>query len=446
MTRGGGGAPRPPGQTSGGRRRRHQAALLPLDVMADIAARSDPVTLIRCAATCSNLRGRISDPAFRRRLRLRHADRFVSPLLRDHLVLDKYSRADKDEGMYLVDATVAGTTVGLVSVAESFPPGPDGEPLKLHRPVSAREGLVLVYKDHELRVCNLATGRSQTLPPGHDEFTGYSALLVGDGEGAGAVGRPFQVVKAGLVLETSNNCLLVQTFSSELGTWSPCTEIRTPQIRGQTELAYYYSNYDPPRTDNALRARPLVVGRAVHWLCLTDKAGYVLKLRVGAAATTPRLTVTKLPRSYPYNSKRQIQHLLVTMEAGGSPTVLVADGEKISAWIQSKHTSRWSQKPQVVIKYVEISRFIGNPSEEERLAQVWRVSRTQEHKVSLVWFAERSGIMLISMYDDYLFWLDLQSMKIVRCSSDPRIRRNRTMYHPCEMDLATWVPTLRSSL
>uniref|UniRef100_K4A390 F-box domain-containing protein n=1 Tax=Setaria italica TaxID=4555 RepID=K4A390_SETIT len=71
--------PRPRAQESTGQRRRHrQAASLPLDVIADIAARSDPATLVRCAATCSDLRGRVDDPGFR--LRLRHADRFVPSL------------------------------------------------------------------------------------------------------------------------------------------------------------------------------------------------------------------------------------------------------------------------------------------------------------------------------------------------------------------------------
>ncbi|CAN6200163.1 unnamed protein product [Urochloa humidicola] len=58
-------APPPRGQQRG----------LPLEFVAAIAARSDPVTLVRCAATCSGLR---------RRLHLRHADRFVPSLLRGH--------------------------------------------------------------------------------------------------------------------------------------------------------------------------------------------------------------------------------------------------------------------------------------------------------------------------------------------------------------------------
>ncbi|CAL5085278.1 unnamed protein product [Urochloa decumbens] len=440
---GSGDAPKPPGQASGGRRRRHQAASLPLDVMADIAARTDPVTLVRCAATCGDLRGRVADPAFRRRLRLRHADRFVFSLLRGHLIGDK-SDPVKGERMYLVDAAAAGTAVGLLSAAECFLRGPDGEPLQ--GALSAHDGLVLVKRPQDLCVCNLATGRSQTIPPAPGfgaEFTGCNhVLLVGDdSEAASAVGRPFQVVMAHLELEQRHRRRLqVQTFSSEQGTWGR-TEIRTPQIQGQIKRDNYryYAPGEQGPIDNALRGGPLVVGSAVHWLCLTDSAGYVLRLRIraaAAAAEAPRLTVTKLPESYPYKGG-WTRHLLATVEAGGRPAVLVADGNKILAWTQSKHTASWNRQPQVVIEYEEMSRFIGDPGEESRLVQLWK----GRQKVSLVWFAE-----LIRMYDDYLFWLDLQSMEIVRWSSDPQICRNKTTYCPCEMDLATWIPTFSSSM
>jgi len=78
-------------------------------------------------------------------------------------------------------------------------------------------------------VCNLATGHHLALPPEPEPFpnVGYNpeqyVLLVGDGydgevgagAGAGAaVGRPFQVLKAKLVLSNSNRRLMVQTFSS----------------------------------------------------------------------------------------------------------------------------------------------------------------------------------------------------------------------------------------
>ncbi|CAN6185648.1 unnamed protein product [Urochloa humidicola] len=134
MASSGGDVPRSRAQESNqwGHRRSHQAASLPLDVMADIAARSDPVMLVRCAATCIDMRERVADPAFHRRLRLRHADRFVPSLLRGHL-LGKRSykingQPNDDERVYLVDTPAAGATVRLLPAGESFPPGQDGEP------------------------------------------------------------------------------------------------------------------------------------------------------------------------------------------------------------------------------------------------------------------------------------------------------------------------------
>ncbi|CAN6325934.1 unnamed protein product [Urochloa humidicola] len=62
------------------------APALPVDLVLEIAARSDPATLIRCAAACRTLRLGAASPAFHRGLRLRHAagegGRFVPALLR----------------------------------------------------------------------------------------------------------------------------------------------------------------------------------------------------------------------------------------------------------------------------------------------------------------------------------------------------------------------------
>ncbi|KAF8679413.1 hypothetical protein HU200_045757 [Digitaria exilis] len=408
------GAPRPRPQAQASvqpRRRRHQAASLPIDVIAAIAARSDPATLVRCAATCGDMRGRVADPGFR--LRLRHADhRFVPSLLRGILLGDREStyRNDDQLDMYLLDAT-AGS---LRRAAESFAPGEDGEPLELYMPLSAREGLVLV-RDGDLHVCNLATGRFETLPP-EPEFGGLCVLLVGDGvdAGGGAVGRPFQVVKASLVLEEKHRRLVVQTFSSELGT-------------------------------------PLVAGGAVHWLCFTDTAAYVLKLRVrSSAAAAPRLAVTKLPERFPYNGGKfsnngwwwWIRHLLVTMAPGGSPAVLVADKDKITAWTQSKHSARWNQQPQVAIECKAISRFLGNVVGEEKERQHMR-GWDNEQATNLVGFAERSGIVLIKLYDCF-FCLNLQSKQIVSCFLDPSIR-DKDVYCPYEMDISNWVPSFSAA-
>ncbi|KAG2647355.1 hypothetical protein PVAP13_2KG574600 [Panicum virgatum] len=293
--------------------------------------------------------------------------------------------------------------------------------------MAARDGLVLVrHKAQELRI----------IPPAGPDLIvgGHHVLLVGDGGVGHHQARPFQVVKARLVLEPKQRRrrLQVQTFSSELGTWGPCTEIRTPQIHGKPRQG----------DDNPLRAQPLVAGGAVHWLCFTDEEGFVLKLRVRAAAPPPRLTVTKLAESFPYKGRWNLRRLMATVDAGGSPAVLVADGEssKISAWRQSKHTARWGEQPQVVIEYETIARSLAG--EDMGGLQSWQWPREQ---VPMEWFAERSGAVLIRVRDRYFSWLDLQSRKIVRCSSDSSIRY-KTMYYPCEMDLSTRAPTFSSSL
>jgi len=102
---------------------KHGPLSLPLDLLPEIAARSDPATLVRCAATCKELRRHIADPAFRASLRLRrHADqRFVRPsLLRGGLV-DRWNG-----NLMLVDDATAEVT-GLLRAAACFPRGADGK-------------------------------------------------------------------------------------------------------------------------------------------------------------------------------------------------------------------------------------------------------------------------------------------------------------------------------
>ncbi|KAL6657419.1 hypothetical protein ACP70R_005199 [Stipagrostis hirtigluma subsp. patula] len=391
---GGGGGDVARSRTQAMGRRRRQTTSLPLDVIAEIAASSDPATLVRCAAT---------------RLRLRHADdRFVPSLLRGHLI--KVDRTYWEKELYLVDTTAADGTARKLRAADVFPPGPngDGEPWDLHAPLAAREGLLLVRTataTKELRVCDPATGRGQTLPPEPTSFAGQYVLLV---------------LKANLVLSDHRRYLQLETFSSEHGAWGPCTEIRTPHLHGK---GYFYQ-------PQGSLGKAVVVGGDVHWLCLTTAAGYVLKLHV----ETSQVTLTKLPATVP-GVGWQVHHLLAATSPGGRLVVLVTKEEKISAWVQPKHTpaARWKQQPEVVIEHEAIWRFAGMGSLEERRR------RYGSTPVYLEWFAERSGVVLVRMQGCGYFLLDLRSMEIVRWFS---------VWHPTllpyEMDLANWAPTFTS--
>ncbi|CAL5084552.1 unnamed protein product [Urochloa decumbens] len=410
----------------GGRRRRRQtAACLPLDVVAAIAARSDAATLVRCAATCKDARRRIADdPGFLGRLRLRHTDRFLLPLLHGHLTSIRKEYGGSQ--LFMVDTTAPDANITRLTKV-SFGSGPPG---KLE-PLDSRDGLILVctgeWPHRELRVCSPATGRSQTLPPEPPSSPRYGTyvLLVGDGDSSSEVGRPFQVLKAKLVLSSysrSERRLLIRTFSSEQGAWSPRTEnIPTPNLHGDNRWS-------------SLHRRPLVVGNVVHWLCLTDSWNYVLMLHVGPAAS--RVNVTMLPVCFPWDEKAG--YLLATTSAGGNPVVLVADGERISAWEQSKHTKIWKQQPEVVI---ENEAILGTGNVAEWVEDDLRRQSTKFDHAKLEWFAERSGAVLIRISTYGLLWLDLRSKKIIRCFSDPRIQYSTTYYCPYEVDFKSWAPT-----
>ncbi|KAL6896939.1 hypothetical protein ACP4OV_007511 [Aristida adscensionis] len=372
------------------------------DVVLEIAARSDAPTLIRCAATCRGMRGRVvGDPAFLRgRLRLRHATgRFVPPLLRGHLLqIDQYCD-DEDEGIHLV----AGAAARPLTAAEGFPP-PSGR----HKLVSSRDGLLLVRTTaaaaappHRLqvllRVCDPATGRSHTLPP----------------EPEIPFGRPFMLLKARLVAVSEHRRYLqLQTFSPVRGAWASHADLRTPRIHGNRI--------------GRLLLTPLVAGGAVHWLYLTSSAGYILKLHAGEDRVS--VSVTALPETFPRSDDQYqnwwTRYLLATTTAaaGGSPAVLVADTEKISVWAQSEQKPG-SWKPQVVILKTTIVPY-GPPA-----------------AIQLLSFGERSGVMLVRIYGRH-YLLDLSSMARVR---EFKVSWCPTLHCPYE-DLPSWVPTFSKTL
>ncbi|CAD6222725.1 unnamed protein product [Miscanthus lutarioriparius] len=457
MAGGGGGDVSRAQQPGRGERRGHRqkAAWLPLDIIiAEIAARSDPATLVRCAATCRDARRHIAeDPSLLGRLRLRDTERFVLPLLRGHLAgITTYTGGEKTD-VYMVDTTIAADATRLVKAtfAEA------DQTMRSVVSMDSRGGLVLVratttttqnntHYQRQLLVCNLATRRCLALPP-EPAFpyaywsTDWSTcgvqyvLLIGgrDDEGgdgaAAAVSRPFQVLKSTLVLSQyrTYRCLLVHTFSSEHGAWSPLTEIPTPNLHGSSGKRY---------------GRPLVVGDVVHWLYLTDSGSYMLMLHVRAA----RVNVTALPVSFPRDGKniqydRRHQYLLATSTAGGNPVVLVADADRISAWEQSKHTKMWKPRPQVVIENETILGF-----KDDVLAELLEKERRwgkRKHVPELLWFGERSGAVLLQIDVYCLLWLDLHSKKIVRCFSPDR---RMQVYCPYEVDLSSWVPTFSNAV
>ncbi|XP_044955938.1 uncharacterized protein LOC123406981 [Hordeum vulgare subsp. vulgare] len=411
----GGGGARSPAQAARGRRQK--AASLPLDVLVDIAAHTDPATFVRCAATCVDMRCRVKEYiSLRHPLRLRQGDRFVLPLLRGHLMYRSHDWSEPKEQLFLMDTSAPDATKLRTATGGGFP-------------LSSRDGLVLARVGaaaKELRVCDPATGRSMTLPPEPAFPRTWGAnyvLLVSDDDKGGttSVGRHFQVVKAYLNMSEYGGYLHLQfqTFSSEHGAWGLYTETWLPYVQcGRLKRSL----------DKAL-----VTGGAVHWLFMTDTGFYVLKLRVGAA----KVMVTKLPKGFPHHLWEH-QKLLAASSVGGDVLVLVADDDRMSVWAQSKHTAKWKQRPHVVINMTEtILRFLDKEGGG-------CIPPTKPVGFSLVSFAEKSGTVLIKACNGF-FWLDLRTMEIVRWFWDHGVPYT-THNIPYEISLTAWVPTFSSTL
>ncbi|CAL5097770.1 unnamed protein product [Urochloa decumbens] len=368
------------------------ATPLLVDLILEIAARSDPATLVRCAAACKDLRRHIADPGFRRRLRLRRSDdRFVPSLLRGHLVVGNSGVHDE---LRFFDTTSPYATK-LLSAAACFPRGPYSEPLPA------------IAIPH---------------PPEPNSDAHY--VLLG---GGGGIDRPFRVLKVRLVLDQSGNVsgLRITVFLSEQNKWGTCsTKVPAPGIHG--------------RSRSSRLTNPLVVGDdAVHWLCLTDTASYILTLHaVGAAA---QVTSTRLPaRIHGACREARLHHMvLASMSPGGRPVVLVADSDRISMWAQHEHSARWKERPETVVDKEAVERYTQTGGLMGRWIGV----------PQLEWFAERSGVVLFRFISfGGWFWLDLRSMEVVRWFHPGFSWVPTSISFPFEIDLASWAPTFRKSL
>lgn len=165
----------------------------------------------------------------------------------------------------------------------------------------------------------------------------------------------------------------------------------------------------------------VVVRDTVHWLYHLDRTYYVLKVHLKAA----RVSFTDLPKSFHVACRSlrdtRAQILLATSPPlGRSPMVLVADKGMISGWVQSERTRKWSKQPQFIVK------------------DCWAAMKAGVRSMRLEWFAERSGVVLVTAPDSSIL-LDLRSKSMTKCCSS-----SSTIAY--EMDVSSWVPTFTKIL
>uniref|UniRef100_A0A0D3HUA3 F-box domain-containing protein n=1 Tax=Oryza barthii TaxID=65489 RepID=A0A0D3HUA3_9ORYZ len=224
---------------------------LPLDIVVEIAERSDPITLLPCAAACKHLRRVIAGEGFRRDLRLRNADGFVPGLLHGFFFQPRWPSPHYHGYNYDPLRFVAAGRHDQLSAAEDIASGGGGDTYQIpsfvsdsnrvHKnkrsrriePVAARGGFVVLRTgEFSGKVCNPMTGytRPIDMPRKTAKGEGSSYLLItaddgGDGVDVGVTSddselHRFRLLAVRLFARTR---VEVQELTPDTGTWGPVT-------------------------------------------------------------------------------------------------------------------------------------------------------------------------------------------------------------------------------
>ena len=243
------------GNTAAGREEEHvsKAPTLPLDILLEILARADAVTLVRCAAASMYLRRHIADPAFLHRY---HADAGCVP----SLLLGMFQQHGKHQPCRFVSMSPSTK----LTLQLTPPTAASDDFFASCVPVTSRAGLVLLRRVHdrnliELCVYSPVTGRYSFLPPATlYEYNNSHVLLPGDEDDN--TGHSFRLLVVDKTCRT-------QIFSSRTGSWGSITET---------------SGALPPGTYHRVQPAAVVLRGVAHWLCHHQSSGRygVLAIRI----------------------------------------------------------------------------------------------------------------------------------------------------------------------
>ncbi|RLN41599.1 hypothetical protein C2845_PM01G26390 [Panicum miliaceum] len=362
---------------------------LPVDLLLEIAARAEVVTVLHCSATSKPLRRDILDPAFaRRHLTVPHAAAHGGF---DPSLLLGFS--------YWLDAGYTSSGVASAHVVE-IPPSPRPR-VGIHpsttshlaslEPLAARDGLLVLRHASSrdmlgavLCVFDTLIGEVTCLPPVGVRVFYPPALLAVGGD------RSFEL----LVADGGLRC---QTFSFSPTNgqwWSPVRSVGGPP------------GLKPPR------GHAVVLGRTVHWLCVRRSLlpmpflvnRYVLAVDVDAA----------LPVDL-----RDSSGLLLAAVGGRLSLLAVDERLEVSVWTLTATTPAAAWSRDLVIRTLEMERQAG------RLHSPLRMQG----------FGERSGAVVLKTSDGKLIRLDLGTKR-----GDHAARGgDKSVQHVClhEIDLAS---------
>ncbi|KAM0908778.1 hypothetical protein ACQ4PT_015255 [Festuca glaucescens] len=294
---------------------------LPVDLLLEIVARSDLVTLIRCAAVCKPLRRDILSVSFVRRV-TQHGG-IVPPSVVAYLHTRPMRNRNRVMGPLVSLVHPAATPAASCFVDNSLAPYVLRRSLDLLRrfdPLASRGGLVLLRRrpninrtresefDTDLCVFNPMTGDRTYLPGPRGGYWCHRYILLTAEDG---VGCSFLLVAADVELYNRNGgcSIKVQTFRSSSTHWDRATS------NGHRRLP----------SGNLEHGREGVVlgGNIVHWLLSDVNKILTYDIR------KEWLGSVKLPPTNGVKSQR-----ILGTSTDGRLRLLTAEIFMISAWLQ----------------------------------------------------------------------------------------------------------------
>ncbi|KAE8796783.1 hypothetical protein D1007_28078 [Hordeum vulgare] len=380
------------------------SSVLPMDLLLEISARSDLVTIVRCAAACKVLRRQIGDPAFHPRL----CNQFMPMLLRGFFRQKRPGMDDVEPPRFVVPTRPTEPSPepfrSFLSVNDSL--------FDFYRPeLAASCGLVALrsWSDFEGRsgsgacVFNPITGYLKCIGPPAINAQSF-VLLTGEGD----ADCHYRLVAA----ELASGRLRTQDFSP------PVDYNSDWQAVAETAVA------SSPR-DAALLHPPVVLeGGDAHWLCRSTEYHFILRF----AREQLQASVTKIDGNCGEQllGRRPGEFLLVSDGQGRQPQLLVAVGLQISLWtLSDSGDGNRSWAMQVMVEPESIHQ-----------GDVW------SERLELRWFGEKSGYVFVRMAGaeesslSWYFMLELAARRVRGvCKGLPR---DVLVYFPYEMDHFFW--------
>lgn len=372
---------------------------LPLDLLLQIFARSDPVTLVRCAATCKLLWSHAADPAFRGRVR--SADRFLIGLLYEY-PHDRRVKIRTPPRFIPAKSPSASPPISVTSFVSS-----NADLFDSYDLVASRDGLLVLRQWQStsdlLCVCHPVTGHFSFLPSATIYGNMYVLLRAEDDRHADL---SFQLIVVDGLLRT-------QTLSSKAGAWGVITSTAVPPVVPYTRRVQPF---------------PVVLGGVAYWLYQqpATRFYYIVSLDV----VTGEARSIEVPQDC-HRWRLAVggyKELLLASSVDGKLGLLVAESFTISIWTQPEDPAgRWARC--VVIERETILRSV-----EPTLPPIACQS------VALEWFGERSGSVVFQMLGVGLLLLNLRTKQIHQLGTSSKLVTFEAC--PYECDLVSLLPAM----